>query len=56
MHGTVKGWLSKTREELDEIYSNAEAGALPTGDTRETAILAGSLLSKLVAAFARLFA
>ena len=56
MHSTVKGWLSKTREELDQIYSNAEPGELPRGDTRGTAILAGSLISKLVAAFARLFA
>ncbi|WP_316367274.1 hypothetical protein [Candidatus Thiodiazotropha sp. CDECU1] len=56
MHATVESWLSKTREELDEIYRNAKPGELPTGDTRGTAILAGSLLSKLVAAFARLFA
>ena len=55
MHATVESWLSKTREELDEIYRNAEAGELPRGDTRGTAILAGSLLSKLVAVLARLF-
>lgn len=56
MHSTVKKWLSLSREELDEIYSSAEAGEIPRGDTRGTAILAGSLLSKSVAAFARLFA
>ncbi|MET0069482.1 MAG: hypothetical protein ABW096_05535 [Candidatus Thiodiazotropha sp.] len=56
MQITVERWLDKTREELDQIYRNAEAGELPRGDTRGTAILAGSLLSKLVAAFARLFA
>jgi hypothetical protein len=56
MHSTVKSWLSKSREELDEIYRKAEAGAIPTGDTRGTAILAGSMFSKLVAVFARLFA
>ncbi|MEW8295753.1 MAG: hypothetical protein AB2715_13910 [Candidatus Thiodiazotropha sp.] len=56
MQITVERWLDKTREELDQIYRNAEAGELPRGDTRGTAILAGSLLSKLVAAFAHLFA
>lgn len=56
MHSTVKSWLSMTREQLDEIYRNAEPGAFPEGDTRGTAILAGSLFSKSVAAFARLFA
>lgn len=56
MHATVESWLDKSREELDEIYRNAEAGELPTGDTRGTAILAGSFFSKLVAAIARLFA
>ena len=56
MHSTVRTWLDMTREQLDEVYRNAEPGALPTGDTRGTAILAGSLFSKTVAAFARLFA
>ena len=56
MHATVESWLDKSREELDEIYRNAEAGELPIGDTRGTAILTGSFFSKLVAAIARLFA
>ena len=56
MHNTVKSWLSKSREELDEIYRNAEPGEIPTGDTRGTAILTGSLFSKIVAGFARIFA
>ena len=56
MHPTVQSWLDKTREELDEIYSAAAPGEIPRGDTHGTAILAGSLFSKLVAAFARLFA
>ena len=43
MHSTVRSWLSKTREELDEIYRNAEAGRMPQGDTHGTAILAGSV-------------
>ena len=54
MHETVKTWLSKSREELDEIYSNAEPGNIPSGDTQGTAILAGSILSKIVAASTRL--
>ena len=56
MHNTVKTWLDKSREELDEIYSNASPGDIPSGDTRGTAILTGSIFSKIVAAFARLFA
>lgn len=56
MHSAVKSWLNKSREELDEIYRNAEPGEIPEGDTRGTAILAGSMLSKIVAAIARAFA
>jgi len=56
MNNTVKTWLSKSREELDEIYRNAEPGNIPSGDTHGTAILAGSIFSKIVAAFARLLA
>ncbi len=56
MNSTVKSWLSKSREELDEIYRNAEPGEIPSGDTRGTAILAGSLFAKPVAFLAGLFA
>jgi len=56
MHPTVRSWLSKSREELDEIYRNAKPGKIPEGDTKGTAILAGSPFSKIVAAFARIFA
>ncbi len=56
MNSTVQSWLSKTREELDEIYRNAEPGNIPEGDTHGTAILAGSMFSKIVAALARMFA
>jgi len=56
MNSTVKTWLSMSVEELDEIYSKAEPGDIPSGDTHGTAILAGSLFSKSVAALARLFA
>ena len=51
----IKKWLSLSREELDQIYKDAEAGTIPSGDTRGTAIVAGSLLSKSYATFARLF-
>ena len=51
----IKKWLSLSRGELDQIYKDAEAGTIPSGDTRGTAIVAGSLLSKAYAAFARLF-
>ena len=56
MNNTVKSWLGKSREELDEIYRHATPGNIPTGDTRGTAILAGSIFSKIVAVFARLLA
>ena len=56
MNDTVNSWLRKSREELDEIYRNASAGEIPTGDTQGTAILAGSIFAKLVAFWAALYA
>lgn len=56
MNNTVNTWLSKSVEELDEIYSNALPGEIPNGDTLGTAILAGSLFSKYVAFLAGVFA
>ena len=56
MHPTVRSWLTKSREELDEIYRNSEAGSIPDGDTSGTAILAGSVFAKLVAGLARILA
>ncbi|MCH9699149.1 MAG: hypothetical protein K0U68_13695 [Gammaproteobacteria bacterium] len=53
MNDTVKSWLGKSREELDEIYKNSMPGSIPLGDTQGTAILAGSSLSKIVAVLAR---
>ncbi len=52
----IKQWLQLTREELDDVYKRSKPGPLPSGDTRGTAIVAGSLLAKLYAMFARLFA
>ncbi len=56
MNNIVEKWLGMSREELDEIYRNADAGTIPQGDTRGTAILAGSGFSRVVAGFARLLA
>ena len=56
MSKLVKEWLGKSREELDEIYCNTEPGNLPSGDTRGTAIVTGSLFSKTLAFIARAFA
>lgn len=56
MHPTVRSWLNKSREELDEIYRNSEAGSIPDGDTRGTAILAGSIFAKIVAVFVGIYA
>ena len=55
-HAAVQKWLSMDRDELDEIYMNASAGAIPSGDTRGTAIVAGSFLARWYARLARLFA
>lgn len=51
----IKKWLALSRAELDQVYRDAEAGTIPSGNTRGTAIIAGSLLAKGYAAFARLF-
>ncbi|MCC2615277.1 hypothetical protein LJ739_03365 [Aestuariibacter halophilus] len=56
MNPVVEQWLSLDQTELDRIYCAAEAGQLPRGDTRGTAIVAGSSQAKLLARFARLFA
>ncbi len=57
MNPIVKKWLGMSREELDKVYEAChESGTIPQGEMRGTAILAGPPFSKLVAAFARLFA
>ncbi len=55
-HAAVQKWLSMDREELDRIYMNASAGAIPSGDTRGTAIVAGTFFARWYARLARLFA
>lgn len=54
-HPTVAQWLNKDRDALDAIYVESAAGAIPSGDTRGTAIVAGSFFARLYARFARLF-
>ena len=56
MNSAIDKWLSMSREELDAVYRDAKSGTIPQGDSRGTAILAGSTLAKGFAAFARLFA
>lgn len=56
LHPTVAAWMELDRDALDEIYRNATAGTIPSGDTRGTAIVTGSLLARCYARFARLFA
>ena len=56
MHERVQTWLSMDRDELDDIYKGASAGAIPVGDTRGTAIVAGGIFARSYARFARLFA
>ena len=48
--------LFRSRAELDEIYMNAKAGAIPRGDTLGTAIVAGSRMAKGLATLARFVA
>ncbi|RNC68076.1 MAG: hypothetical protein ED859_11660 [Desulfuromonadales bacterium] len=55
MNPTIARWLEMPREQLDELYKEAKAGTVPTGDTIGTAIVAGSMLAKFFARIARLF-
>lgn len=56
MNETISKWLSLSRDELDEIYMNAQPGQIPDGDTRGTAIVTGALLSRTYARLVRLLA
>jgi hypothetical protein len=56
MNPTIRSWLSMSREELDEIYKAASAGTIPSGDTKGTAVVTGTIGVKLYAMLARLFA
>ena len=54
MNPKISQWLGMSREELDGIYKNAKAGAVPRGDTHGTAIVAGSSMARGLAKIARL--
>ena len=57
MNPKVRKWLGMSREKLDEVYKACDkAGPIPQGEMRGTAILTGSPISKMFAAFARMFA
>ncbi len=56
MDPSISIWLNRSREELDDIYQRTEAGTIPTGEARGTAIVAGSTFAKWYARLARLFA
>lgn len=55
MHPTVSNFLDMSQRELDETYRAAQAGAVPQGNTRGTAIAGGTLLTRLYARIARRF-
>lgn len=56
MNALINQWLQMSRDELDQVYKQSKAGAVPRGDTLGTAIVAGNPLAKLLATFARWFA
>lgn len=56
MDENIRTWLSMSREELDDIYLQSSAGEIPRGETRGTAIVAGSSRAQSFAKFARMFA
>lgn len=56
MHETVRGWLGKSRDELDQIFRQAKAGLPPQGDMQGTAIVAGTGLAYFLALVARALA
>lgn len=55
MHPTIAKFLEMSQAELDEVYQSANAGTIPTGNTRGTAIAGGNIFAKLYARIARLF-
>lgn len=56
MDPAISKWLGMDRGLLDQIYRDAPAGTIPTGEARGTAIVAGATFARLYARFARLFA
>ena len=56
MHPTVKHWLSLSRRQLDEIFAASQAGRIPSGEMRGTAIVTGTSFSYVLAVLARALA
>lgn len=57
MAGTVSKWLTMSQQELDALFSQHEAGPIPDGEAKGTAIIApGSSFSDEIAAVINLFA
>jgi hypothetical protein len=56
MDPTVKHWLSLSRRELDEIFGAVQAGRIPSGEMRGTAIVTGTSFSYVLALLARALA
>jgi len=54
---TAKQLLGMSQQELDAIFSQHEAGPIPTGEARGTAIIApGTVFSPAIAEFVNIFA
>ena len=57
MAGTVSKWLTMSQQELDTLFSQHEAGPIPDGEAKGTAIIApGTAFSDEIAAMVSLFA
>jgi hypothetical protein len=57
MSSTVSQWLTKSQEELDALFSAHEAGPIPDGEAKGTAIIApGTSNSDEIAAIINIFA
>jgi hypothetical protein len=50
---TVRTWLVMSRAELDDVYRQAKAGSIPTGDTQGTAIAGSYLFGRAIAMLVR---
>lgn len=55
MHPAVTKFLEMSQHQLDDVYQSANAGAIPKGNTRGTAIAGGTLLANVYARIARLY-
>ena len=57
MAGTVSKWLTMSQQELDALFSQHEAGPIPDGEAKGTAIIApGTVFSDEIAKLINVFA